>query len=346
MPNVETEVHHLLATTTDEAEQIEAIAQVRGYFMPADENHIKTIASYISGAVSLSNAVHQLAAPVEEAYTTADYGRAFWQAELVGRNQRTFFINAEEAVEQWGEPVALTEPNPETRQPSTEGHLWDLYYAILMGARKIPWSKTEQQGRLVDLVRGLKARPDPQRPDDPTDSLRNDWIFASGKLWSNLTMLGPSARESWNDMPGCGAGYALPEIHGWQNVNAFVATLSAEKVSDLWLYGIWALRDGLEEINVEKTRAEELHTRVSTAAVWILTVGKAMYERCQAGGQAESVPVHTKPSQQPWYCTESWTLARWNFWRQRLESASTLDSLNEETQALVACALSEMALVQ
>jgi len=111
-------------------------------------------------------------------------------------------------------------------------------------------------------------------------------------------MPGPSARESWNDFPGCGAGYALPEIHAWQNVNAFVARLSAGEVSDFWRYGIWALRDGLEEVDAEKTNADEHNTSVSTTAVWILVVGKELYERCQAGGPAESVPVNTKPEQQ------------------------------------------------
>ena len=81
---------------------------------------------------------------------------------------------------------------------------------------------------------------------------------------------------------------------------------------------MWALRDGLEEVGVEKTNADERNSRVSTAAVWILVVGKETYEQCRAGGSAQSVPIHTMPEQQPWYRTESWTVGRWDFWRWKL----------------------------
>ena len=140
MPSAEAEVQRILAAITDEAEQIEAIANVRGYFMPNDEDRTHTIKSYLAGILDVPAAIDLLASPIEESHTTADYGRALWQAELVSRNQRTFFTDPQRAAEQWGEPVSLAEPDPEAGLPSTEGNLWDLYYGILIEARKIPWS--------------------------------------------------------------------------------------------------------------------------------------------------------------------------------------------------------------
>lgn len=78
------------------------------------------------------------------------------------------------------------------------------------------------QNKLVDLVAAFKARPNPPKPAATAVSLRNDWLYASGQLWSVLAMLGPSARECWNDSPRVGAGLEEVEIQAWENVNAFV----------------------------------------------------------------------------------------------------------------------------
>ena len=102
MADEDAEAQHILATIADEAEQIDAIANVRGYFLPDNQDRIHTIKSYLAGRLYLSIAVDQLASPIEESYTTADHGCAIWQVELLGRKQRTLFTNPYAAAERWG----------------------------------------------------------------------------------------------------------------------------------------------------------------------------------------------------------------------------------------------------
>ncbi|KAJ7681962.1 hypothetical protein DFH06DRAFT_1387977 [Mycena polygramma] len=297
----------IAAHPDDEPAQIDAIAAIRGYFR-GDEDSIPTqvVAAYMAGDTSVEDAVRQLSKPVERSYSTGNGGRLLLSEELTARNQRTYHAPAA-ALEMWGPEedldalqAAVTDADD---APTTEGQLWDLYYSILHAAKKTPWHDAAAQQRLVDLTKALKARSNPPQPVRMTIPASRNWVWAGGAgLWSNQVMFGPSARETWNDSPGCGAGWRAPEVRAWTNVNAFVARLTARGVRDFRLYGM-ALEDeiaigGHHHADSVDQMAEGLF---ETAAVWVRLAGSYIHGRLQEeSSDNESVPS-----------------AQWNKWRQR-----------------------------
>lgn len=293
-------VLQIIATTPNFPDQIDAIAKATNWFRPGLHGPhwptARVIDAYLSNNINVDEAVDQLATPIEQAYTAA----------LNGKRDRS--------------------------DTSTECGLWDLYYGILHAAKQSPWdpSSSHNQDKLLELVQGLKARPDPISPDHVLSyGLANDWVFQDRCLWSNLTLLGPAARETWNDSCGCGAGCTEPEVQAWCNVNAFVARLTKAKVRDFYTYGMWAMRDAVEGGNrgtrsVVDERGVKIEFRI--ALVWLKVVGREMWERsCEGSAQMEEVEmevpldVDVRGKKCPWAAAGALMLlrSRWNYWRRR-----------------------------
>ncbi|KAI1661187.1 hypothetical protein F4813DRAFT_346713 [Daldinia decipiens] len=342
--------------TLDEPAKIDAIAEVRNWFSGSTE----TIDAFLAGDIDTETAVTKLAVPIEKAYSTADYGRAYYHAEMTARSQRPVY-SPEKALELWGPEEDWPEPSlpaneneneteTESTEGSTEGHLWSLWYAILHAAKRIPWTDTVEQERLLALVQALKQRPDPPPPSPMTTPLKRNWIWEDGTLWSTLSMLGPSAREAWNDCCGCGAGWTVPEQHAWTSVNAFVARLVASGTSGaLALYGDWALGDAVETVprsaglHVKAAAATQLAVKVTVACVWIQIAGRYMWNLRTDEGVPPDLRVAdlgARENKLPWYgrkkgaeearrCT-----VRWDFWRRRLEQEGENGELPEEVREL------------
>lgn len=225
-------VTKILTTLPNPKDQIDAISAARNWYQ-IDAPTQNILESYLSGTTTTNQAVHNLAIPIEETYTTADHGRAFWHAEVTARGARQAF-ESDEAERFWGLPVQMCEPDPSAGGwESTEGQLWRLYLGILHAARKVPVSDEQGRMKLVRLVQALKARPEPARPEGMTTALRNDWVWSSGRIWSNLLMLGPSWAESRDCCPGGLAGYTVPEANAWEGVLAFVDRLKDTGTADL-----------------------------------------------------------------------------------------------------------------
>ncbi|OCK80675.1 hypothetical protein K432DRAFT_381990 [Lepidopterella palustris CBS 459.81] len=337
------EIAIIIANTPDEAAQIDAIAAVRNWFRPEDDAPtLKTMLAYTSGSIDAETAAQQLADPVDRAYSTADYGAAIRRAERCAANQRQHW-SVEEGKERWGEPLPASEipVDDGEKHDSTEGLLWDLWYTILHFAKRTPWRDAASQTKLVNLVKTLKARPDPPSPQNTTKALRNDWIWSSGSLWSNLIMLGPSARECWNDSPGCGAGFLVPEIHAWTNVNAFVARLTREGLADFWLYAIWAMRPALEEKHSDyevahkrATAAVNMDALVPAAAVWVLVAGRELWEKREDLTRTNKNEGDPAKGGEMWKGKSEFSRERWAFWRRRFGEEAENGELSEETRRI------------
>ncbi|KAJ6465550.1 hypothetical protein C8R47DRAFT_1155020 [Mycena vitilis] len=299
----------IAAHRDDEPAQIDAIAAIRGYFR-GDKDGIptKVVDAYMAGDIPVEDAVRQLAKPIERAYSTGNGGRLLVAEEVGAREQRTYLAPAA-ALKMWGPEedldalqAAVTDADD---APTAEGQLWDLYYSILHAAKKTPWRNVAAQQRLVDLAAALKARPNPPHPVRMTIPASRNWVWEGGAyLWSDQIMFGPSTRETWNDSPGCGAGWRAPEVRAWTNVNAFVARLTAQGVRDFRLYGECALRNALEdELTIWWHHPADSLGRMAeglfdAAVVWVRLTGRCIYDQLQD----EDSPV---------------TLAHWTEWRQR-----------------------------
>ncbi|CAJ2511335.1 Uu.00g069600.m01.CDS01 [Anthostomella pinea] len=328
----------------DELAKIDAIADVRHNFK-ADTTAID---AYLAGHASVEATVAKLADPIDEAYSTANHGRQLHAAERSARNQRKYH-DPEKALQMWGPEEDFPEPSEEIRNlPSTEGQLWELWYGVLHAAKRIPWTDTAREGKLLDLVKALKARPDPPQPPRVTVALRRDWIWETGKVWSDLLMLGPSACEAWNDCCGVAAGWTVPEQHAWTNVNAFIARVTANGLADFRSYGVRAACQALEYGENEDHNLHhnapyplKLELYVTVAAVWMLLAGECMYKECKDNGDSDgghhvkAVDVSSRGEQLPWFRQgDPIALVQWNFWRRRFDQEAHNDQLPWDVREL------------
>lgn len=333
-------VEDAIRNAPNEAEQLDQIAKIRGSYDPYDDANA-VINRYMDSGLTVDEAAIKLAEPVEHCYTTADEGRAFHESESVAKHQRKH-LPPEEAEEVWGIEQEFPEPTEDDRwKPSTESLLWRLWFAVCHVSRKSPWDDEEKQSKLVHLVRTLKARPDPPLPDNMTVPLSRDWIWGSGKLWSSLSMLGPSARETWDHYPGGGWGRTAPEVHAWTNTNAFFARLTLAEVSPYWNYGIWALRYVLEEEprgNYRGSGAQMIDARLPAAAAWIRVAGREMYRYiCENDADLEKrYDVNEPLPKLGWEGRGVYKMARWVFWKEKFLVMAERRTLAEETREVAA----------
>lgn len=338
----------------DEPAKVDALSKVRGWFV----SDTTIVDAYMADELTAAQAAAKMADPIDESYSTANHGKALWDAEQVARNQRQYHT-PEKAVEIWGVEEDFPEPDETTRSlPSTEGQLWELWYSVLHAAKRIPWDDNDRQEKLLELVETLKARPDPPPPERMTVALKGDWIWESSDLWSTLGMLGPSARESWNDGCGFGAGWTPAEQRAWINVNAFVARITCNGLLDFSSYALWALGDALEDqlegnnLHHVVPVPQRLSLYVKVAAVWVFIAGEYIYESALTGDEAIDVnSLELEPRwkikfPKSWKRSDTITDARWAYWRRMFKHLSEKDELEQDSRDMAAGAASAMASIQ
>lgn len=332
-------IEQLIRELPNESDQLDQISSIRGSYDPYSEAN-SIINAYMQGELTAEEAVAELTEPIEHCYSTANDGRALHEEEEVARAQRDYH-QPQKAAELWGEEQDFPAPTEDDEQkPSAEGLLWTLWYAVCHTSRKTPWDDAEKQSKLVHLVRTIKARPDPPLPSNATIPLRNNWVWESGTLWSQLILLGASARETWNDSPGGGWGMTEPEVHGWTNTNAFFARLTVANVASFWIYGIWALRDVLEEeprSNVKGSQAQHIDANLPAAAVWITITGEEVYRYASQNERDSDIWYNVnEPLKLGWEGRKVWTMARWMFWKEKFRVMAERANLAGETRRIAA----------
>lgn len=330
--------------------KIDHLAKARRWFT-ADTTIID---KYMSGELTTAETVEILAKPVDEAYSSADFGRQWHRQEMVARGQRKYHSPGK-ALEMWGPEEEWPEPEVEwDASQSTEMLLWDLWYSILHAAKRIPYTDDARHEKLVGLVRAFKARPNPPPPVPMTIPLKREWIWESGKLWTDLTVLGISVAEVSNDSPGCGAGWLWPELRAWENVNAFLARLTASHLMTFQSLGLWALTDATERsLSAGYRRTcppsdnEILSHRVILASLWVTIAGEQVfaeyYPKIRDKRDIEVVDriLDLRDDRLPWTRSRKkykgrarWETARREFVRRRFEAEWHNESLPVEAREM------------
>ncbi|KAF4456683.1 hypothetical protein F53441_1239 [Fusarium austroafricanum] len=338
----------------DFATKIDRLARVRNWFS-ADTT---VVDKYMAGELSVSEAVETLAKPVDQAYSTANFGRQYFNAEQTARNQRQFH-SPEKALEMWGPEQDFPEPEQKDDQGSAEMFLWDLWFSILHAAKRIPYTDEAGHEKLVDLVREFKARPDPPAPEPMTIPLKREWIWESGALWSELSVLGISIAEVSNDVCGCGAGWLWPEQRANENLCAFQARLLSYGISDLTIGSHSTVP--LEEAPFAGYHARErpfpleiLSHNVTRAALWTIIAGKKVYAwyphtRDERDIEVVDRIIDQRGKELPWNRSRRkyrgrarWETARREFARRRFVVESENEQLSDEVRELAAKAAKVM----
>ena len=162
-------------------------------------------------------------------------------------------------------------------------------------------------------------------------------------------MLGPSTRECWNDEPGCGSGFSVPEIHAWANLNAFIASLTRADLAGFWIYAIWAIRDALEmerkdyePAHKPERAAKLLDAYVPAAAAWIIVMGKELWEKDE--DLTPKNPNQGDPAKGGalWKGKSAFCKDQWDLWATRFEALSGMEDLTTETREIAAEAFARM----
>ncbi|KAI6764999.1 hypothetical protein HG531_012098 [Fusarium graminearum] len=335
--------------------KIDEFAIIRKWF----SGDTPTLDQYLGGSLTISETVNIIANPIDASYTSADFGRKYYEEEMCARTQRGFH-SPEKALELWGPEEDYPEPQEEwDPSKSTESQLWDLWFSVFHAAKRIPFTDEAQQQKLVDLVKALKARPNPPPPEPMTIPLKRSWIWESGALWTDLTVLGISVSETFNDVCGCGAGWLWPEQRACENLYAFMARLTSS--------GINLARIGVSCVNaLEQTPFPGYRTfptppisgvlsyDVTCAALWTIIAGKEVYSvypdtRDERDIQVVDRIIGLRDNKLPWKRSLNkykgrarWETARKEFARRRFEEESRNEDLSVQVRELAAKAAQAM----
>jgi hypothetical protein len=217
-----------------------------------------------------------------------------------------------------------------------EYDLHELWYWVVQGGRYIA-ADDPAQDRLVNQVlhtreMGVLSRKIGPLKEGEKDQEIEIATTSDGNIWSDLPFLVQEVQAAWK----MSANLPFLERH---NLSAFVARLASVGVRDpeLGLVAIWILRDTLETPR-PLTRRRETNTGGSeeqvitiadllpAAMVWFLYCGHKIESLCILNqnfeSDSETGELAKRANVTPNF---GFSIARWNFWSDRLEEISHCD---------------------
>jgi hypothetical protein len=222
----------------------------------------------------------------------------------------------------------ITKPIDEALvQGSDEDQLDNVWYPVIQVARRTTYNDADGHSKLMDLVKALKAHPEPSSAQE-------------GSTYERLSGLSLAAREAYNDMPRHEIGSVSQEIHAWTNFNYFLARLTDDGVFTAYMYVIWSMRQALEMTPEPLPWWYDAH--VPAAAVWALALGKKLQQR-------EEDLTPTNPNQGDparggdlWSGGPVFSKERWAFWKKRFGEVVGQEGIGEETKSIAKQAVEAM----
>lgn len=232
-----------------------------------------------------------------------------------------------------------------------EYDLHELWYWVVHGARYIA-ANHPAQDRLVSQVlhareMGVLSRRIGSPKEGDGDQETEIATTSDGNIWSDLPFLVDEVQAAWK----MSTNFPSVERH---NLSAFVARLASVGVRDpeLGLVAIWILRDSLEtprpvtrrrETNISDSE-EQLTTiadLLPATMAWFLYCGQKIESLCILNQNFESDSETGELAKRANVTPNSgFSVARWIFWRGRLEEISHCE--DEEVAPLALKALSTM----
>lgn len=238
---------------------------------------------------------------------------------------------------------APVEQKLQSSSPSddVEGELYKGWIAVMSRAAATSYTEGGRSALAAFLVSLTQKRADGQQAN-------SDYGVVHGmKVWQDLPLFGWQVRDAWNfgmshntmclinvmyavhryqstdqsnfhatTAPADDKSPALSEE--WTNVNAFIATLVSElhdkahSNPDLSVFGLWTIRDALEEDNVSDSA-------LAAASVWFIYAAPTLLswskeQKSYEGNVARGGFAHKDAG---W---TGYSPARWGVWQQRLSS--------------------------
>ncbi|KAM0197258.1 hypothetical protein ACHAPA_004117 [Fusarium lateritium] len=209
-----------------------------------------------------------------------------------------------------------------------EDALHDMWSTLLTVAEQTPH---DQQDKLVGVLRSIKDLP------EAAEKAKKLTVWDQVKRWEDLPMFGPTAREQLDIAQEKSEEACV-------NINAFYARITAAGIQDFRLFGIWILREALEDPSAEEVAKQTSPKLLKAASVWFIYAGGDFRQATKEQHQFEGKIAKPGASLTEFRTQEGWMgfcEARWKVWEDRLASLKEAD-LPEETKSLVARAVDSL----
>ncbi|KAF2681680.1 hypothetical protein K458DRAFT_479244 [Lentithecium fluviatile CBS 122367] len=234
-----------------------------------------------------------------------------------------------------------------TREANRENAQFDdLWNCILHSAKRTWFRDKGAHTKLLHILRTIKRNPYPPNRYNG---------YGPGCIFSCLWGFDRTLSLFLRDNPGYGSGYTQPESHAWTNLNYFAACITKDDPENPWgnwVYCIEAMRAVLEDdMNDDEphqrsrpgTAIQRYNSLVPAAAVWVLVLGKTLYEKKQdltpvIGAKRPNYAFGGKLYHGP----SGFNKERWTLWKKRFGEISQMGGLNDETRDLAREAFNEM----
>ncbi|WZH46894.1 uncharacterized protein QYS62_008017 [Fusarium acuminatum] len=209
-----------------------------------------------------------------------------------------------------------------------EDKLNELWSDVLTAAEQTPH---DQQDKLVEVVQSIKNLP------EATEKAKKLTVWEDVKRWDELPMFGPKAREQLDIAQEKSEEACV-------NINAFFARITAAGVQDFSLFGIWTLREALEDPPAEQVAKQTSPKLLKAASAWFIYASGELKKASKERHQFEGKIAKPGASLTEFKDEDGWRGfcdARWKVWEDRLTPLKEAD-LPEETKSLVARAVDSL----
>ena len=213
-----------------------------------------------------------------------------------------------------------------------ENFMWYLQEKFIHIATLVPHD-SPAQSNLVLLLWMLRRFPDesqsspcPEWRELFLDHMQFSEAFISANVVGGLSGTGDTNAESYQQMR-------------YRNFNSFSARLYAQDFTNLAKYGLWSLRDALEEPNYgwgSEYNPAPPDLAINVALDWLFIAGKRLYSYDQHPYNQHIGEGYRDTVGDLWKGPNGFSAERWYFWAQRLEAASLDETLLITTRARAA----------
>jgi hypothetical protein len=207
----------------------------------------------------------------------------------------------------------------------------DLWYSFIHSARRIHYRDNHKHDTLIDLFKSFKEHSIPNNG-------KYDYLF---RALSDFSM---ACREAYNDAPTPGTSYALESV-SWTNMNYFYALVTGKEISDLSLFGLWAMRQALETPHADdqqSTAVQKYETYVPAAAAWVFGGFKILFLKHEDLTPKDNKSGNPAKGGELWKGKAEFSRERWLFWRERFAEIAKTDEVSEFTRTTARDAVESM----
>ncbi|KAF4457099.1 hypothetical protein F53441_887 [Fusarium austroafricanum] len=234
-------------------------------------------------------------------------------------------VSADDAAQRLAGPALEALQNDQ----GYEDKLNNLWLDVFTAAEQTPHG---EQGKLVETLQAIKNMP------QANETGKKIVVWGEETQWNELPMFGGLAREQLD--------VAQEKSHdSYVNVNGFFARVTAAGVNDLSLFGLWAMRDALEDPAADKIAQQTSPMLLNASLVWMIYASGALAQASRNGKQFDGKIAKPGASLAEFKDEAGWRgfcNDRWKIWQDRLSDLNKA-GISAHSKSLLTQALESAA---